>query len=212
MRIFMTDQELKDLVASIAVENRETDRRMQETDRRMQETDRLFKEMREERKETDRQMKETDRKLKELGIHVSGISNSNGKFAEELFYDSLERSKTFAGVHFDEVSKVFRGTKRMPGGHIVQDQFDIVMLNDDAVAIIEVKYNAESDYPKEMADRKVNNFRVLFPYYENYKIYLGLGSLVFEEKVVQEAKKYGVGLLKQCGNAIEYKTDWVRVY
>jgi hypothetical protein len=39
-----------------------------------------------------------------------------------------------------------------------------------------------------------------------------LGSLVFEEKVVQEAKKYGIGLLKQCGNTIEYKTDWVRAY
>jgi hypothetical protein len=36
--------------------------------------------------------------------------------------------------------------------------------------------------------------------------------LVFEKKVVQEAKKYGIGLLKQCGNAIEYKTDWVRAY
>jgi hypothetical protein len=63
-----------------------------------------------------------------------------------------------------------------------------------------------------MANRKVSNFRVLFPYYENYKIYLGLGSLVFEENVVQESKKYGIGLLKQCGNTIEHKTDWVRAY
>jgi hypothetical protein len=190
------------------------------------ETRRLFKEMREERKETrrqmketsqqiketDRQMKETDRKLKELGIGVAGISKSNGKFAEELFYDSLEASKTFAGVHFNAVSNVFGGSKRMPGGAMIQDQFDIVMLNDDAVAIIEVKYKAEGDYPKDMANRKVRNFRTLFPDYANYKIYLGLGSLVFEKKVVQEAKKYGIGLLKQCGNTIEYRTDWVRAY
>jgi hypothetical protein len=187
----MTDQELKDLVASLAVDRKETAR--------------LFK-------ETNKQMKETDRKLKELGISVAGISNSNGKFAEELFYDSLEASKTFAGVHFDAVSNLFGGSKRMPSGTMLQDQFDIVMLNDDSVAIIEIKYKAERDYPKEMANRKVSNFRILFPDYANYKIYLGLGSLVFEERVVQEAKKYGIGLLKQCGNTIEYKTDWVRAY
>jgi len=169
--------------------------------------------------ETDRQIKEnavaqkeTDRKLKELGIHVAGISNSNGKFAEELFYDSLESSKTFAGVHFDEVSRVFGGARKMPDGTMLQDQFDIVMLNDNAIAIIEVKFRAEKDYPKEMAKRKASNFRALFPDYANCKIYLGLGSLIFEGNVVHEAKKYGVGLLKQCGNAIEYKTDWVRAY
>jgi len=194
-----------------------------ETDRRMKETDRIIKELsieaatqrketERQMKETDRQMKETDRKLQALGINVTGISNSNGKFAEELFYDSLERSKTFAGVHFDEVSKEFRGTKRMPGGPMIQDQFDIVMLNDNAIAIIEIKFRAERDYLKEMAERKVSNFRALFPYYENYTIYLGLGSLIFEGNVMREAKKYGVGLLKQCGNAIEYKTDWVKAY
>jgi len=162
--------------------------------------------------ETDRRMQETDRKLKELGINVAGISNSNGKFAEELFYDSLEASKTFAGVHFDAISKVFGGTKRISDGTMVQDQFDIVMINDNAVAIIEIKFRAESDYPKEIAERKVHNFRILFPDYANYKIYLGLGSLIFEGKVLQEAKKYGIGLLKQSGNTIEYKTDWVRAY
>jgi len=180
-----------------------------ETDRQMKETARLFDEMREEARE-DR--KEIDRLMKELTENVSGISDSNGKFAEELFYDSLKASKTFAGVHFDEVSNGFKRSKKMPGGTIIKDQFDIVMLNDDAVAIIEIKYNAKSSYLNKMANNKVNNFRILFPDYENYKIYLGLGSLVFEDRVVQEAEKYGVGLLKQCGNAIEYKTDWVRAY
>jgi len=163
-------------------------------------------------KETELQMKETDRKLKELGLHVAGISDSNGKFAEELFYDSLDKSKTFAGVHFDDVSKGFKRSKKMPDGTVIKDQFDIVMLNDDAIAIIEIKYSADSNYLDKMANKKVKNFRILFPDYENYKIYLGLGSLVFEEKVVEEAQKYGVGLLKQCGNAIEYNTEWVRAY
>jgi hypothetical protein len=183
-----------------------------ETDLKIQETDRIVKETAVQMKETDRQMKETDRKLKELGIHVSGISNSNGKFAEELFYDSLEKSKTFAGVHFDSISNEFGGEIKIPSGTIVKDQFDIIMRNDKTIAIIEIKYKAEIDYPKKMAEKKIKNFRLLFPYYAKYKIYLGLGSLSFSQRVIQEAKKYGVGLLKQCGNTIEYKTNWVRAY
>ncbi|GBU25338.1 hypothetical protein R83H12_01981 [Fibrobacteria bacterium R8-3-H12] len=75
-----------------------------------------------------------------------------------------------------------------------------------------LKYKADSDYPKEMASRKVSNFMALFTDYKDFKIYLGLGSLVFEKRVVDEAKKYGVGLLEQCGNTIEYNTEWVRAY
>jgi len=76
--------------------------------------------------ETDRRMQETDRKLKELG----GISNSNGKFAESLFYDSLETSKTFAGVHFDAINAKWNNAPR--------------------------PFRAESDYPKEIAERKAH--------------------------------------------------------
>ncbi len=54
----MTDQELRDLVASIAKLQAETARQMAETDRRMAETDRRMA-------ETDRRMAETDRILKE---------------------------------------------------------------------------------------------------------------------------------------------------
>jgi len=41
---------------------------------------------------------------------------------------------------------------------------------------------------------------------------LGIGSLVLKDRVVQEAKKLGIGLMRQQGNAVEYKTDWVRAY
>jgi hypothetical protein len=161
--------------------------------------------------ESDRKMQETDRKLKELGIHVSGISDSNGAFAEDFFYNSLEKNMNFAGVHFDSISDEFGGEIKI-NGTIVKDQFDIVMINDKTIAIIEIKYKAESDYPKKMAEKKIKNFRLLFPYYAKYKIYLGLGSLSFSQKVIQEAKKYGVGLLKQRGETIEFKTDWVKAH
>ena len=66
----MSTAELKQLVESIAIFQRETDRQM---------------------KETDRQMKETDRKLKELGKQIGGLGNKFGAFAEGLAFSSIER-------------------------------------------------------------------------------------------------------------------------
>jgi len=162
--------------------------------------------------ETNRQMKETDRKLKEMGIHVDGISKSNGAFAEEVFYNSLEKSMEFAGVHYDRIDNSFRSTRKMPDGSKLEDQFDIVLINSDAIAIIEIKYKASSDDVEELATKKINNFRSLFPKYNDFAVYLGLGTLSFNEYVVNKAKELGVGLLKLSGDVVKYKTSWVRAF
>jgi hypothetical protein len=183
----------------------ETDRQMQETDRRMQETDRRMQ-------ETDRQMQETDRKLKELGIHVAGIGDSNGMFAEEYFFNSLRSKMEFAGVNFDDISRKFKLLRKTLDGKRIEDQFDIVLLNGDAVALIEVKYKARNDDLSKMVNQKIPNFKFLFPEYANHIIYLGLGGFSFEENVDNGAKELGIGLLKQVGETIEYETSWVRAY
>jgi hypothetical protein len=162
--------------------------------------------------ETAERMKETDRQMKEVKELIGGIGNSNGAFAENMFFYSLEKSKTFAGVHFDMVSRDFHRAKKMPDGTRLEDQFDIVMVNDDSVAIIEVKYSSDSEYAKKMIERKVPNFRALFSDYKDYKIYLGMGALSFDKYTVKKAEEYGIGLLNISGDTVEYKTDWVRAY
>ena len=42
---------------------------------------------------TDLQMAKTDRKLEKIGDMVGGLSNNTGLFAEEYFYESLERGE-----------------------------------------------------------------------------------------------------------------------
>jgi hypothetical protein len=226
----MTDEELKNLVASLAESGKETDRRMQETERilneKFAETDRIVKETSLQMKETDRMMKETDRMMKEtdrmmkenairfnaLHEEIGGISNSNGDFAEEFFYNSLEKNMTFAGIHFYSISNKFARRIIMPDKTVVDAQFDIVLHNGNSIALIEVKYKANLKDVKAMAEKKISNFRFLYPEYAKYKLYLGIGSLVLKERIVQEAKKLGIGLMRQNGDSVEYKTDWVRAY
>jgi len=155
---------------------------------------------------------ETDKQIKAMQEQIGGISNSNGDFAEEFFYNSLEKTMTFAGIHFDVISNKFGGKKTMPDKTEIKAQFDIVLHNGNSLALIEAKYKTNLKDVKELVEKKVPNFRLLYPEYAKYKLYLGIGSLVLKDRVVQEAKKLGIGLMKQRGDAVEYKTDWVRVY
>jgi hypothetical protein len=156
--------------------------------------------------------KETDQQIKNLTENISGISDSNGKFAEEYFFNSLEQKMEFAGVHFDSISNEFRRIRKTPDGERVEDQFDIVLFNGKAVALIEIKYKTRKKDIDKMFKQKISNFRFLFPEYAKHKIYLGMGGMSFDKNVVDEAKKLGIGLLKQVGKTIEYETKWVRAY
>jgi len=180
----MTDQELKDLVASFA----------------------------EDRKKITAMQEENARLIKAMQREIGGMGNSNGEFAEEFFYNSLKETMTFAGIHFEYISDKFARQKKMPDKTEVRAQFDIVLLNGDSLALIEAKYKADEEDVKEMIEKKIPNFKFLYPEYAKHKLYLGIGSLVLKDRVVQEAKKLGIGLMEQRGDAVEYKTDWVRVY
>ena len=204
----------------IAEGHRILDEKLAETDRilteKFDETKKLFEELGIERRENERILTE---KFEALGIkvndvksNVTGISDSNGEFAEEYFFTSLKRKMEFAGVHFDDIYEDIKQLRKMPNGERLKDQFDIVMINDDAVALVEIKYTARKGYPATMAKQKVPNFRTLFPDYAGYKIYLGLGALSINKEVAEEAKKLGIGLLRQVGETVEYETKWVRAY
>jgi hypothetical protein len=181
---------------------------------RMEEGDRK---LRAQIAETDALIAKTNAELKAriaaTNDTVNGIGKSNGMFAEDIYYRTLWRKKEFAGIHFNDVSNAFGGIKKLPDGTRLQDQFDIVMLNDASAAIVEAKYRARKEDVTTLVEKKVNNFKILFPDYKDLKIYLGLAALAFEDDVIEEARKYGIGLLQQVGETVEYATDWeVKAY
>ena len=138
---------------------------------------------------------------------LGGIGNSNGAFAEDYFATVLREKKQFAGLKFDEVEV---NMKSKQGA--IKDEFDIVMYNGTAVAIIDVKYKAKAEDLETMVQQKVSNFRRLFPFYAGHKVYLGIAGLSFNEYVYARAKKLGIGILKQKGDTIESDTSFVRAY
>ena len=147
--------------------------------------------------EVAQSQKETDRQIKELQKTVGGITNNQGFFAEEYFFNSFESGKTnFFGEKFDEIAKHLK-TRRQG----LEDEYDIVLYNHASVAIIEVKYKAHTkDIPTVL--KKAETFRLLFPQYKDFKIYLGLASMSFYTELEQECIEQGIAVIKQIGDKV----------
>jgi hypothetical protein len=157
--------------------------------------------------EVSLQIKETERILESVGIQLGNIGHNNGDFAEEYFQNALKDKMEFAGLHFDSFGKNVSWKKGK-----VQDEFDFVMTNGTAVALIELKYHVHISDVEKMVTKKLPNFRTLFPDLANHKIYLGIGSMAFNDEILEAASNLGIGILKQKGETIEIDTSSVKAY
>jgi len=182
----MTDDELKEKFLELAVAQDRTEAQM-----RM----------------TDLQMKKTDEKLKSMGIHIGGMANSHGYSTEEYFFNSLEEDKRLGDLKFDEISRNLH--YKIPN---LEDEFDITMFNGKNVAIIECKYNAKEEDVVKLIEKKVSNFRQLFPFYANHSYYLGIASFSFDKRAEKYAKENGVAILRQKGDLVEIDANNLKAY
>jgi len=159
---------------------------------------------------TDRQMAQTDQKiaavatqLKTLGTQMGGWDKSHGDFAEEYFINALNNSdKLLFGEQFHSL---YANIKFNHSHTKKEGEFDVILLNGTAAAIIEVKFKArKGDYQQLL--NQVSSFRDEFPQYKSHRIYLGMAALTFEDDVEKELKAEGIAIFKQDGETY-VKTD-----
>jgi Holliday junction resolvase-like predicted endonuclease len=169
----MTVDELKGLVASLAIAQ----------------------------KATDEQMKRTDEKLERMGITLGNVTNNQGDVAEEFFLQSLLKDNHLGSIHFDDVVKNMEKHRGQ-----IQEEYDLVMTNGDAVGIVEVKYKAhENDLDK--LDRKMKHFKKLFPIYQHYKQYGAIASFHINDEAKKEALRRGYFVLQRSGDLVHTESS-----
>lgn len=178
----MTDDELKALVASLAVDSKNLHEAQRITDEQM--------------KRTDDQMKRTDEKLERMGISLGNVTNNQGDVAEEFFLNSLLKDNHLGSIHFDDVA---RNIEKHRGQ--MQEEYDLVMTNGDAIGIVEVKYKAHTN-DLDKLDRKMQNFKKLFPIYQNYKQYGAIATFHINDDAKREALRRGYFVLQRCGDLV----------
>lgn len=183
----MTDDELRQLVASIAIAQKELTEQQKRTDIQLAKTDAQLA-------KTDAHLAKVSRKLDRLGELVGNISNNQGDIAEEFFYQSLLKKPELGSLKFDSIS-------RNLNNHIgnIQEEYDLVLMNGNSLAVIEVKAKAHPKDLEAFVQRKMVNFPKLFKGYKNYQRYAGFATLVSNEALVAKAQELGLFLLTQRG-------------
>ena len=162
---------------------------------------------RESRVDFEKSKSDFDRRMKELQKTLGGWAHNHGSFAEEYFFNSFENGKkNFFGEKFDKIKKHL--THFWQG---LEDEYDIVLYNHVSVAIIEVKYKAHiNDIPDVL--KKAETFRILFPNYKDFKIYLGLASMSFYPELEQECINKGIAIIKQVGDMVVISDGHLKVF
>jgi len=224
--IFASLKETEALIKLQSIEadkrNIEADKRNAEFDKRRAETEAYFKQrnieadkrraefealMKQQSIEAEKRNAEAAIRIKKLEELMGGWANNHGSFAEEYFFNSFEADKkNFFGEHFNEIMKNVK-----PKGKNLHDEYDIVMYNDFYVAIVETKFTArKNNIPKIL--KKAETFRILCPDYKDFKIYLGLASLSFNDETEQECIDQGIAVIKQVGETVVINDAHLKVY
>jgi len=236
----MTDQELKDLIASFAVTHEksvaEADRRFArleaqfaETDakfdKRFAETDaklnKFFAETNAQLAKTDAQLAKTDAQLAKTDAQLAKTDAQLKKLSDMVGGTVNNQGQAVEEFFYRSLAKQLRVSNmkfdviyRNLTGHIkgLQDEFDIVLANGDTLALFEVKTKAHTSLVETMLQRKIPNLRKVLPNFKNYKIYAGIASLVTYDELIEEVKKHGLFLLTQHGRHLEVVNEEVAYF
>ena len=143
--------------------------------------------------------------LNNMGRRLGNIGANTGAFAEELFYTSMKNNPMLGDQKYDTVL------------HNVYDpkgsaEYDILMHNGTATAIVEVKYKAHIPDIQDLLDKKVPAFRKGFTGFHHHKLYLGLASTIISEELIEAAREAGIFLLGQKGQSYEVVNQNVRSF
>jgi hypothetical protein len=192
----MSWEDIKALVAELAIQSKETDRKFQETDRllkeRSEETERKFREtdrkFQETRELIDRLAKENSRELKKLGEQIGGLGDKFGYFAEGMALPSMERllEKRF---HMTNVSARHRVRD---GGR--EQEYDVLAWANGKVnqaIVVEVKSRVKKEAIEQLI-LQIERLPKLVPELSG-KTRLGiLAGVDWDRGVMEEAQAQGL--------------------
>jgi hypothetical protein len=143
---------------------------------------------------------------------LAGLSESSGRAVESMAYSFFDTRMTFAGVKFDEMETGVNRKKKLPDGTKVQGEYDIVLYNHSAIALIEAKNRVRKGDVTKLTEEQLPRFKLFFPQYRDFTFYLGLCGMSFEEGVEEEALDMGIGTLKPNGDAVEINEATVKAW
>jgi hypothetical protein len=197
----MTDEELKTLVASLAVAQQETNRQFQETNQKFQETDRKFQEtdrqlqelaqqIAKQSQEAEKERRETDKKLRELAQQIGGLGNKFGSFTEGMAFPSMLKLLT----EYFGMEAITTNYKIKRHGEIIElDVFGHANGKSQAAVVVEIKSQVREEHAEQLL-RQLAQLRQFLPEHAAKKFYGVLAGVHIPVPVQQKVWQQGLYL------------------
>ena len=200
-----TPEQVWDFLLKLSEEIKELRELVKERDKRLEklfkETEKLFKDTDRRFKETDKQFKETDKKIKELS---NLFTTQWGKLVEALVEPGAVNLFRERGI---DVRYTARRIEVEDERRRKIAEYDIVLVNDKEVVIIEVKTTVKKedvDYFLEKLAKVREHLRSLV---KDKKVYGAVAGISFDEGVDRYAYRSGLFVLKSEGGIIRIAND-----
>jgi signal peptidase I len=164
-----------------------------DTDRKFQETDRKFQ-------ETDRKFQETDREISTVGRQVRDITDSLGRFAENMVAPAIVKLFNRKGIPITDYAQRVRSPKR-------RIEYDIVAFNDSYVVVVSVKMTLRVEHVQHFLNERLPIFKEVFPRYKDMKVIGAVaGANIVQDSDIYAIKR-GLYVLAQSGDNITVLND-----
>ncbi|MDP1614987.1 MAG: DUF3782 domain-containing protein [Methylococcales bacterium] len=180
----MTDDELKQLVASLAIVQKETSEQQKAFD---EERKKMAREADQRKKEADQRKQELDLQLKELGKQIGGLGKKFGSFTEGLALPSMTKILR-EQFKMEVISPSVRVSK-----HGIDAEIDVLAYANSAineVYVVEVKSHLREEAITQL-NGLMANFKTLFPEHKDKKLYGIIAAVDMSETLKQRVLAAG---------------------
>jgi hypothetical protein len=193
----------------VAEQQKKTETAIAELVEQQKKTETAIAELVEQQKKTDIQITEPVKPETDIWAKIEELIEDfdEGDSAEEFFYRSLLDNAYLGDMHFDTI---YRNLPSCKGK--LQDEFDVVLVNENSVAIVEIKQKAHPNLIDDMLNRKLPNFRTLFPYHQEQKLYGVIASMVSNDTLIEKAREAGLFCLTQRGQHVVLVNEEVKAF
>jgi hypothetical protein len=189
----MSNTELRELVASLAVAQRETDRQLKETDRQLKETGLQLKETDRQLRETGSQLKETDRKLTRL---ESVFGMQFGRMTEAILSPGCLKLFQTRGIAVAESMRRLRTARE--GEEL---EIDLLLVNGAVAIMVEMKAAFKVGDVDDLVE-DLGRFREFFPKYREHTLHGAVAAFEYLEESDRYAHRKGLFVLRSSEETV----------
>ncbi len=180
----MTDDELKELVASLAIEQKALQKTMEATSAEIRKTNR-----------------ETSKQIKELGKQIGGLGEKFGSFTEGFAFPSMQKvlAEKFG---MDNITTRCRSKKE--GKHLELDVFAYSNDKQNEAVIVEVKSYLREEYIEQIL-KQLKDVKWFLPEHANKTFYGVLAIVDGSKELKEKVLKKGIYLAEIHDNIFDLK-------